>query len=160
MGGGITIIPAQLSSIDKMIPILELFFKDIEKRCPEKKWNETEVRELIDFGIKSDDACVFVAIIKNLIVGVGAGIKNKGFLNPKPVFIEGILHALPSLSAVKKYKIINLLLNQLEQWAKSNDCSHIILGLDGKTTMPKFVEKKGYVESEISFKKELIKYGS
>ena len=108
MGNSIKIIPAQLSNIDEMIPILELFFRDIEKRCPEKKWNETEVRQLIDFGIKNDDACVFIALIENLIVGVGAGIKNKGFLNPNPVFIEGILHASPNLSAVTKYKIINL----------------------------------------------------
>jgi len=156
MGNSIKIISAQLSNIDEMIPILELFFRDIEKRCPEKKWNETEVRQLIDFGIKNDDACVFIALIENLIVGVGAGIKNKGFLNPNPVFIEGILHALPNLSAVTKYKIINLLLNELEKWAKNNNCSHIILGLDRTTTMPKFVENKGYVESEISYKKELI----
>ena len=154
-----------------MIIIRELREDDIDNACEElksyleesninykmpKKWSLKEAQEMLFNGINNSESLCLGAFSDKQILGIFCMATFKNFMEDYKTGVEVVWHVNPKLVRFRKSKIMYLLLETAQNWAKFNNIKKLMLGVPHKSSLAKSLFKRGFFVEDLILKKEVL----
>lgn len=146
---------AKIEDIPAMIEAGKEYFLDIAKYNHEKDWSVEEAEKILKSCIKRNGGIAIIAEKNKEIFGMGIACLTKPLFSNQTQLTEIVWHAKPEFSFFKRYKIMERVLEELENFARVN-YSTVALGVHEDTSLKRFLEKRGYKPSEIIYKRKVV----
>ena len=148
-------IKVESARLDEEQVIFDASLRYVESMGRDDDIDQEGLKKTIRSLIADANSCAYVAKSDGNIVGVVAATLVKPPFFETKYCVEVAWHCSDDLDLRVRYYIMGELLSTMEAWAEGKEAKKILISTDLDSSVGRYLEKSGYVSSEMNFMKEV-----